>query len=190
MTRADGVKLSRSPGVKVYRVIDTYLMHAAPASAKQVSLPSRCVTQTMTKNSFWSWLAPVMAVNPDTCSPPNRFAMTTKHGCAFVLSYTRRRQVEKSLRFSKCELAFEGSRVQGWHTRLKLLLIATLAYAFLLSSLDPIAESLKQWLLSDWCHRTGKRRRETPTPLYLLRMALSRLWMTHPPPYLVLLRSG
>ncbi|MGB3716679.1 MAG: hypothetical protein WA996_19845 [Candidatus Promineifilaceae bacterium] len=99
----------------------------------------------MTKNSFWSWLAPVMAVNPDTCSPPNRFAMTTKHGCAFVLSYARRRQVEKSLRFSKCELAFESPRVQGWHTRLKLLLIATLAYVFLLSSLDPIAESLKQW---------------------------------------------
>ena len=107
-----------------------------------------------------------------------------------VLAYARRWQVEMSLRFSKCELAFESPRVQGWHTRLKLLLIATLAYAFLLSLLDSIVDTLKQWLLSNWCHRTGKRSRETPTPLYRLRMALSRLWMTHPPPYLVSLSSG
>jgi hypothetical protein len=107
-----------------------------------------------------------------------------------VLFYARRWQVEMSLRFSKCELAFESLRVQGWHTRQKLLLIATLAYAFLLSLLHPVAAPLKQWLLSHWCHRTGKRSRETPTPLYRLRMTLSRLWMTHPPPYLGLLRSG
>lgn len=106
------------------------------------------------------------------------------------MAYARRWQVEVTLRFSKCELAFESPRVQGWHTRLKLLLIATVAYDFLLSFLDPIVDTLKQWLLSIWCHRIEKRSRETPIQLYRLRMAHSRLWMTHPPPYLVSLNSG
>ena len=107
-----------------------------------------------------------------------------------VFTYARRWQVEMALRFGKCELAFESPRVQHWHTRQKLLLVATLAYAFLLSLLDPVTAPLTNWLLTNWCHRTGKRSRETPTPLYRLRMALSRLWMTHPPPYLASLSSG
>jgi putative transposase len=41
----------------------------------------------------------------------------------------------------------------------------------------------RRWLLRHWCHRTGNRSRETPTPLYRLRSALSRLWQEyHEPP--------
>ena len=46
--------------------------------------------------------------------------------------------------------------------------------------LAPTLEALRTWLLRCFCHRTGKRGRETPTPLYRLRAALSRLWLAYP----------
>jgi hypothetical protein len=101
-----------------------------------------------------------------------------------VLAYARRWQVEMALRYNKCELAFESPRLFQWRSRQKLLLIAGLAYAFLLSLLTPTLASLATWLLRTFCHRTGKRSRETPAPLYRLRFALSFLWLTHPPPLL------
>ena len=101
-----------------------------------------------------------------------------------VFAYARRWQVEMMFRYSKSELAFESIRVQRWEPRQKLLLIATLAHAFLLTLLQPCFAPLTTRLLRQWCHRTGKRSRETPTPLYRLRAALSLLLLTHPPPLL------
>ena len=100
-----------------------------------------------------------------------------------VLAYARRWQVEMAIRYNKCELAFESPRVFQWQHRLKLLLIAGLAYAFLLSLLAPSLINLCAWLLRTFCHRTGKRSRETPAPLYRLRIALTFLWLFHPPPF-------
>jgi hypothetical protein len=100
-----------------------------------------------------------------------------------VLAYARRWQVEMAIRYNKSELAFESPRVFQWQHRLKLLLIAGLAYAFLLSLLAPALTDLCAWLLRTFCHRTGKRSRETPAPLYRLRIALSFLWLFHPPPF-------
>ena len=100
-----------------------------------------------------------------------------------VLAYARRWQVEMAIRYNKCELAFESPRVFQWQPRLKLLLIAGLAYAFLLSLLAPSLIDLCAWLLRTFCHRTGKRSRETPAPLYRLRIALTFLWLFHPPPF-------
>jgi len=100
-----------------------------------------------------------------------------------VLAYARRWQIEMALRYNKCELAFESPRLIQWQHRLKLLLIAALAYAFLLSLLRPDLAELRTWLLRTFCHRTGKRSRETPAPLYRLRLALALLWFTHPPPF-------
>lgn len=102
-----------------------------------------------------------------------------------VLAYARRWQVEMMFRFSKCELAFESIRVRQWEPRRKLLLIATLAHAFLLSLLQPPLLSLTSRLLRHWCHRTGKRSKVSRTPLYRLRAALSILLLTHPPPILL-----
>ena len=101
-----------------------------------------------------------------------------------VHAYARRWQVEMSIRFSKAELAFESPRLADWQRRKKLLLIATLVYAFLLSLLAPAQEELRTWLLRTFCHRTGKRSRNTPAPLYRLRFAISLFWLTHPPPFL------
>lgn len=99
-----------------------------------------------------------------------------------VLAYARRWQIEQVWRFSKSELAFESPRVEAWEDRQKLLLLATVAYAFLLHLLDGAYTELRALLLRWWCHRTGRRARATKQPLYRLRAALSRLWQTRPPP--------
>ena len=104
-----------------------------------------------------------------------------------VFAYARRWQVEMALRYNKSELAFESPRILNWQSRLKLLSIAGLAYSFLLSFLNPALSNLATWLLRTFCHRTGKRSRSTPAPLYRLRFALSLLWLSHPPPFFSLL---
>lgn len=103
---------------------------------------------------------------------------------AVVLAYARRWQIELVWRYGKSELALESPRLWTWERRHKLLLLATLAYAFLLSLLAPDAALVCQRLLRSWCHRTGRRSRQTPAPLYRLRSALSRLWLAFPQPSL------
>ena len=106
---------------------------------------------------------------------------TAQQAWQVVFAYARRWQIEMSWRYGKSELAMESPRLWSWERRQKLLLLATLAYAFLLSLLAPEQTSLRHWLLRVWCHRTGKRSREIPTPLYRLRSALSRLWLAYLP---------
>lgn len=89
-----------------------------------------------------------------------------------------------SIRYHKSELAFESLRLLKWNARLKLMLIAALAYSYLLSFLPIQPGSLSLWLLLHFCPRTGKRSRDAPTPLYRLRLALSLFWFSHPLPFL------
>jgi hypothetical protein len=93
---------------------------------------------------------------------------------AVVRACARRWQVEMTWRSRKAELAMESPRLWFWHKRLKLLLLVALAYAFLLTLLDPLVEPLRRRLLRYWCHRTGKRSQGISAPLYRLRSALSR----------------
>jgi hypothetical protein len=104
-----------------------------------------------------------------------------------VLAYARHWNIEMSLRFDKCELAFESPRLRQWETQMRLLLIATLAHAFLLSLLA--FDDLIPTLLHHWCHRTGRWSLKVKAPLYRLRSALSRLWLAYPPPLLARLSS-
>lgn len=97
-----------------------------------------------------------------------------------VFAYARRWQVETTFRYSKTELAMESPRLWFWDNRLKLMLMVSLVYAFLLSLLS-LPEPVRAALLRAWCHRTGKRYREASIPLYRLRAALSRLWAAYPP---------
>ncbi len=101
-----------------------------------------------------------------------------------VQAYARRWQVEMSIRYTKAELAFESPRLVKWQTRKKLLMTATLCYAFLLSLLHHDLKDFRNWLLKTFCHRNGKRSRDTPAPLYRLRIAISHFWLRHPPPFL------
>jgi hypothetical protein len=105
-----------------------------------------------------------------------------------IFAYARRWQIEMSLRFTKSEMAFESPRLREWEARRKFLLIASLAFAFLLSLL-PNADFLFA-LLSRYCHRTGKWSRVVSTPLYRLRLAISRLWLLCRPHSLPKLISG
>jgi len=100
-----------------------------------------------------------------------------------IRAYARRWQIEMAFRFQKCELALESPRIYAWRHRIKLLLLVSLAYAFLLSLLESTHAKLRNTLLDHFDHRTGKRCRETPAPLYRLRHALARLWLTFALPF-------
>lgn len=91
-----------------------------------------------------------------------------------VFAYARRWQIELTWRYTKSELAFDSPRLWTWERREKLLLLATLAYAFLLSLLSTSLAELRTAILRLGSHRTGTRSRETLLPLYRLRAALSR----------------
>jgi hypothetical protein len=113
---------------------------------------------------------------------------TAEQAWKIIFAYARRWQVEMSLRFTKSEMAFESPRLSKWESRLKFLLIASLAYAFLLSLL-PNSDFLFA-LFSRYCHRTGKWSRDVSAPLYRLPLALSRLWLSFRPHSLPTLISG
>lgn len=116
---------------------------------------------------------------------------TAEEAWQVVYAYARRWQIERSWRYGKSERAMESPRLWDWERRQKLLLLATLAYAFLLSLLAPDHAPLRHWLLRYWCHRTGKRSRAAATPRYRVRSALSRLWLAYlPAAHPVLQRSG
>lgn len=98
-----------------------------------------------------------------------------------MFAYARRWQIELTWRENKSELAFQSPRLWTWEPREKLLLLATLAYAFLLTLLSPCYESVRCFLLRCYCHRTGQHCRQAHAPFARLRMALSRLWQDFPP---------
>ena len=110
---------------------------------------------------------------------------STDDAWRIVFAYARRWQVELTYRYAKSELAMESPRLWSWHNRLKLMLMVSLVYAFLLSLLSPALQALRDWLLRHWCHRTGKRYRSFAIPLYRLRSAISRLFLAYPvsPPF-------
>ena len=104
---------------------------------------------------------------------------TTDDAWRVVLAYARGRWM--CYRACKSDLAMESPRLWFWENRLKLLLMVSLVYAFLLSLLAPRLAPLVQQLLRNWCHRTGERYRQAAIPLARLRAALSALWLSHPP---------
>ena len=111
----------------------------------------------------------------------NEAVETTDDAWRVVLAYARRWQVELCYRACKSDLAMESPRLWFWENRLKLLLMVSLVYAFLLSLLAPNLAPLVRQLLRNWCHRTGERYRQAAIPLSRLRAALSALWLTYPP---------
>jgi hypothetical protein len=113
----------------------------------------------------------------------NEPIQTVDDAWRIVLAYARRWLIETTFRYNKSELALESPRLWQWENRLKLLLMVTLVYAFLLSLLNLDCQLLRNWLLRHWCHRTGKRYPEFTIPLYRLRSAISRLWLRHPPSF-------
>jgi hypothetical protein len=120
----------------------------------------------------------------------NEPAHAVEQAWAVIFAYARRWQIEMAFRFGKSEMAMQSPRLWFWENRQKLLQMACLAHAFLLSLLRPEAEHLREHLLRRFCHRTGKRSRETPAPLYRLRAALSYLWNSVFSPILPILQNS
>jgi len=78
---------------------------------------------------------------------------TEEQAWQVVFVYVRRWHIELSWKYEKSELAFQSPRVYEGEAREKLLLLATLAYAFLLTLLKTTTEVLRLWLLRYYCHR-------------------------------------
>jgi len=110
---------------------------------------------------------------------------TKEEAWRLVFAYVRRWQIEMCWRYNKSELGMESPRLWHWEQREKLMMMATLVYAFLLSLLEASLAAMCSWLLRHFCHRTGKRSRLTAAPLYRLRSAIARLWNLNmcPPTY-------
>lgn len=179
-------------------------------SGRRRSWGERQVWDARRRQWFQAGVVAIPVTHPDYAQPlwlvvcrpgkgrPPWYLLTTEEisseedAWKIVFAYARRWQIEMTWRFSKSELACESPRLRQWETRLKLLLMVSLVYSFLLTFLDAAAEKLKDWLLRCWCHRTGKRCRQVTTPLYRVRWALSRLWLAHLPTVLSsrLLNSG
>jgi hypothetical protein len=99
-----------------------------------------------------------------------------KQAWKLVHAYARRWQIEQCFRFTKSELGMESCRLWFWENRMKLLQLVALVYAFLLTLLEKNLQEKIQSLLRAGCHRTGKRSRTTPAPLYRIRLALANLF--------------
>lgn len=88
---------------------------------------------------------------------------------------------------ARSELAFESPKLWKLQTRLQHLFIATLAFAFAFLLLRLLTDhELTQKLIRLFCHRTGKKLKQTKAPLYRLSSALSRLWLPYPPIFALL----
>lgn len=100
---------------------------------------------------------------------------SAKKAWTTVFCYARRWQIESAFRYSKSELALESPRLWFWQNRLKLMMILSVVYAFLLSLLILEHDQIQE-LLRWGCHRTGKRHQDALVPLYRIRTALMNLW--------------
>jgi hypothetical protein len=107
--------------------------------------------------------------------------LETKQQCwRVVQAYVARWQIEQSIRFDKFELGIESIRVRSWQARKKLLMLAALAYAYLLALLGDCQSTLVAAILR-FCHRTGRQAKDAWRSLYRLRAALALLWNQHTP---------
>ncbi len=108
---------------------------------------------------------------------------TEQQAWDIVLSYACRWKIEESFRFLKTALCIESLRLRNWEPRRKLLLLVTLAYGFLLWMLAPNVLLARSRLLVNFEPRADWRQWKAKLPLYRLRWALSRLWLSHPPSF-------
>lgn len=118
----------------------------------------------------------------------NEPVRTPEEGWRVVFIYARRWQAEMAYRYGKTELAMESPRLWRWENRLKLLLLVTVVYAFLLTLVRE--EGLVAGILKWYCPRTGAASRRVEMPLYRLRAALSYLWTCYLPPSPLLRRNS
>jgi len=97
-----------------------------------------------------------------------------------VLAYARRWRIEVTFRNLKGEMAIQSVRVFAWQTRLKLLSLMSLAYAFLMELLGEPEKREREWLIEVVCPRSGWRMKHVELPFSRLRASLAKLWQAFP----------
>jgi hypothetical protein len=132
------------------------------------------VTHPETQQHLWLVVSRMGKGCSPWCILTNQPITCHEDAWQIIFAYSRCWRIEMAERLTKAELAFESPRLWKLQTRLKLLFIATLAFASLLFLLLTDHE-LAQKLIHLFCHRTGKKLKQTKVPLYRLRSALSRL---------------
>jgi hypothetical protein len=86
---------------------------------------------------------------------------TEEDAWRIIFIYARRWQIELCFRYGKCELSMESVRLWNEEEREKLLLMVTLVYSYLLTILHPFHRLTREWILRNYCHRTGKKYQES-----------------------------
>jgi Transposase DDE domain len=167
-----------------------YLKDPRRGELRKVGVVAVPVTHPEYATPLWLVVARGIKKDPPWYLLTNEPVPDAEAAWRMVVRYARRWRIELTFRYTKSELAMESPRLWTWERRLKLLGLVTLAYAFLLSLLVPALLEWRQWLLRQYCHRTGRRAREGASPLYRLRAALSRLWLAHPSPPSLLQNPG
>jgi Transposase DDE domain len=114
----------------------------------------------------------------------NRCVETEEQAWECYKAYCRRWQVETVFRYEKSELAIETIRVWKREKRNKFFHMVSLVHSFLLHLLDEEYKELVEWILREYCHRTGKKHKEAKVPIYRLRWALSRFFQEIRPVFL------
>ncbi len=105
-----------------------------------------------------------------------------------VFIYARRWQIEMTLRFEKCELGFEvPAPAQMGDADASSSSSPPWRMPFSFSCSRPALRNSNSGSWIPGVTATGKWSRETPTPLYRLRLALSQLWRVFRPVFLPLL---
>lgn len=108
---------------------------------------------------------------------------TEKDAWDTVFAYRARWKIETCFRYGKSELRLETVNLHEQEKREKMLLLVMIVYMFLLSMMEEAQKGLVRWLLSHYCHRTGKKQNEQGFPIYRLRWAISRYWQKYPPSF-------
>ena len=149
----------KSPGASVLWTTGWCGTSTAVSTGRRVSSTCRSVTTRWTSPCGW-WFPPGQGRKPWYLLTNEPIA-DAADAWKVVFAYARRWQVELCYRACKTDLAMESPRLWFWENRLTLLLMVSLRCSFLLSLLHPHCQPLVEGLLRNWCHRTGKRYRDT-----------------------------
>lgn len=106
---------------------------------------------------------------------------TEKEAWDLVFAYRARWKIETCFRSGNSELCLETVKRRSQEKREKMLLLVMIVSMILLWMMEDAQKKIVRWLLSQYCHRTGKKQYEQEFPIYRLRWAIRRYWQKYTP---------
>src|SRR5258708_34031261 len=183
-TPGASAKPGRSPGASApgERRPNCCGIHIFASIAAPACSPCPCVIPSIKDACGW-WSCERRKGREPWYLLTNEPVETEEQAWEIAFSYVSRWTIEEQFRFQQTELLIESLRLRDWEPRRKLLLLVTLAYSFLLWMLAPCLLLARSRLLLHWGPRADWRQWTAKLPIYRLRWALSRLWLSHPPSF-------